>query len=77
MRITELFDLILSRQRSIDMAESEFHMMMADDPSLRKQYKEWCTHEGLTEKSGFIYYCHTYLDNEEDRWEVLAEDDDE
>ena len=24
---------------------------------IRKAYKEWCEHEGYTEKKGFIEYC--------------------
>lgn len=76
MHILELFDLILSRQRSVDMAESEFRMMIAEDPALRKQYRDWCKREGLTEKTGFIYYCNNYLDREEDRWEILADEED-
>lgn len=76
MTITEYFDHILSQQRSIDMAESEFKMMICDDSALKAAYKKWCADNGLSEKNGFIAYCNSYLDNEDDKWTVLDESDD-
>lgn len=74
MTITEYFEHIISQHRSIDIAESEFKIMLCDNPPLKAAYKKWCADNGLTEKSGFIEYCNSYLDNEEDKWNVLESD---
>ncbi len=69
--IFEIFQTVIKHNRSIDMAESEFKRMICDDNEIKKAYKEWCTHEGYTEKKGFIEYCQTVFDEEESKWDSL------
>lgn len=72
--IIELFDSIISQNRSIDVADSEFRKLLYDDEELRSTYKEWCDECGYTEKRGFIEYCHQYFDAEESKWDILSND---
>lgn len=69
--IVDIFQTVIKHNRSIDMAESEFKRMIYDDDELKKAYKEWCEHEGFTEKKGFIEYCQTAFDEEESKWDSL------
>ena len=69
--IFEVFSNVIKHNRSVDMADSEFKRLLLDDNEIRKAYKEWCEHEGYTEKKGFIEYCHSVFDEEENKWDVL------
>lgn len=73
--IVKVFEDVLSRARSIDMAESEFKCLLCDDPELRASYKEWCAEEDTTEKLGFVEYCEMRFDEEETLWDALNDDD--
>ena len=49
--------------------------MMADDPELRKEYKEWCDECGYTEKHGFKEFSEEYLESQDSIWESLNDYD--
>ena len=72
--ITELFDRLLEQSGSIDMAESDFRHMMADDTTLRQQYQIWCEEQGYSEQHGFIDYCTDYIDRRENGWYIFQTD---
>lgn len=72
--IEEIFRSILSQHDSIDIAESEFKMMVYDSPEMLSAYREWCRNEGFTEKTGFLEFCAGYLDGEDSIWETLRND---
>lgn len=69
--ITELFDSLLSQTGSIDIAEAEFKRIIADDRNLQALYSEWCDVVGSTEKDGFLDYCESFRDRENDIWDAL------
>lgn len=73
--IIEVFNHYLSQCGSIDIAESEFKMAMNEDPDLKAMYRDWCHEVGSTEKSGFLDYCHEYLDEQNDVWGTLNDFD--
>lgn len=75
--LTTLFESLITLHRSIDVAESEFKKMIYDNPSLREEYREWCDIEGYTERTGFVEFCHSFIDQEESIWTVLSNDDDD
>lgn len=74
--ILEIFDDIIASHRSIDMAESEFRMLCTDDENVRQQYRDYCRREGLSEKKAFTDYCQEVFDTENDKWEILRDEDD-
>ena len=55
----------------------EFHKMIADDPALRDQYRQWCHEIGNTERNGFRDYCNEYIENQESVWDSLTDYDNE
>ncbi len=69
--IIEVFQQILSHNRTIDVADSEFKKMIYEDDEIKIAYKQWCQEEGYTEKYGFIEFCQAYFDEEESRWDIL------
>lgn len=75
--ILEIFESVWQQQTVSDLAESEFKRMLVDDPELRRQYREWCREQGLSEKLGFLTYCRERSEENESRWEPLEEDSDE
>jgi len=75
--LEELFQYIINQHRSIDVADMEFHKMIADDPALRDQYRQWCHEVGNTERNGFRDYCNEYIDNQESVWDSLTDYDNE
>lgn len=73
--IIAVFESVISHNRSIDMADSEFKRMLYDDNEIKSAYKQWCQDEGYTEKYGFVEYCQQYFDEEERRWDSLKSED--
>ena len=55
--ITDLFISIIRQSPSIDMAEAEFNRTLSDDEQLRRDYRQWCRQQGVTERRGFLDYC--------------------
>ena len=73
--LSEFIIDLLTENRSIDIAESEFRRMMAGDEELRSDYKEWCEEHGYTEKHGFKEFCEEYLESQDSIWETLNDYD--
>lgn len=73
--LSEYIKDLLVQHRSINIAESEFRRMMADDPELRKEYKEWCDECGYTEKHGFKEFSEEYIESQDSIWESLNDYD--
>ena len=65
----------ISQHRSIDVAESEFRKLLYEDELLKHNYRQWCRKEGFSERKGFIEYGHSFIDEEESRWDVLRDPD--
>jgi len=74
-KITEFFISIIHQTPTIDMAESEFKRLIADDDGLRKLYREWCHEAGTTEKRGFLDFCEEYVDGQNAVWDSLTDYD--
>lgn len=74
--LEDYFIQILSEHRSIDIADSEFKMAIAEDTELHGLYKEWCREYGHTERNGFREFCEEYRDNEDTVWDSLTDYDD-
>ncbi len=74
--ITNVFRDIVSRSRSMDMAQRDFRRMMDEDPDLRKQYKQWCSEMGYAEKEGFAIFCYEYIDEMAGMWDIFDDNDD-
>lgn len=66
---------LLNQHRSVDIAESEFKKILAEDPNLRKRYSEWCHEVGSSERDGFRDFCEEYRDNQDSIWESLTDYD--
>lgn len=75
--ITQIFNSYLHQHKSVDIAERAFKQSVADDPELRRLYREWCHEVGSTEKNGFVDYCDEYLDEQNQVWENLNDYNDE
>lgn len=71
--IEDYFRDILSQHSSIDIAEAEFKKAVAEDPELRKLYKDWCHEVGSSERSGFRDFCEEYRENLESVWDNLSD----
>lgn len=72
----KIFQSLLEQTGSIDIANSEFKKMVADDDAMRHEYREWCHTVGSTEKNGFLDYCEEYLDNQNSIWDYVGGLDD-
>ncbi len=75
--LEELFKYIIDQHRSIDVADMEFHKMIAEDQALRDQYRQWCHEVGNSERNGFRDYCNEYIENQESVWDSLTDYDNE
>lgn len=73
--ITDYFKELLAQHHSIDIAESEFKRMIAEDDELKDRYRQWCDENGSTEKRGFFDYCEEYMDSQDSIWESLNDYD--
>lgn len=73
--ITEIFIDILTQAGSVDVAESEFKMMIGEDEELHSRYREWCHEIGNTERRGFIDFCEEYLSERDSVWDHLSDYD--
>lgn len=73
--ITKLFDQLLDQSGSIDIAESEFKRLVAEDAELRDCYRQWCDEMGTSEKNGFIDYCDDLRDERDSVWDSLSDYD--
>lgn len=75
--ITEYFTELIENSRSIDVAESEFKRIVADDNALREVYKQWCADNGYTTRRGFAEYADQYVERHQEIWETLSNTDDD
>lgn len=75
--LTEFFIDLLNAHKTLDIAESEFRRLLADDDELRNDYKEWCQTEGLSERTAFSDYCREYLADQMEVWNTLTDYDNE
>lgn len=75
--IEDVFRSVLSEQDSIDIAESEFKRMAAEDPELHAQYREWCHIVGSSERMGFRDFAEEYKARLDDVWESLTDYDEQ
>lgn len=73
--ITELFDSLLTQHDSIDIAESEFKKLIAEDDDVKTAYKEWCEAVGSSEKRGFLDYADEYKESRDSVWDSLTDYD--
>lgn len=73
--IEEFFESLLAQHHSIDIADSDFKKMLAEDPELKEDYSEWCHLVGSTERLGFRDWCEEYLESKDSVWETLADTD--
>ncbi|MDE7155439.1 MAG: hypothetical protein K2N79_04045 [Muribaculaceae bacterium] len=71
----ELIQNILTQTGALDMALSEFKRMIADDPELKAEYKEWCEHMGYSERTGFSDYAEELMQSQEEKWDSLTDYD--
>ena len=74
--INELIKNLISQTGALDIAHSEFRRMIADDPDLRAEYKEWCEDMGYTERTGFLEYAEEHIRSQEEKWDSLTDYDD-
>lgn len=75
--ITDLFISIIRQSPSIDMAEAEFNRTLSDDEQLRRDYRQWCRQQGVTERRGFLDYCEEYWADRNEVWDVLTDYNDD
>ena len=73
--ITEIFINVLHQADSVDVAESEFKKMIADDEELHQQYRDWCHEVGSSERHGFLDFCEEYLSDRDEVWKNLNDFD--
>lgn len=71
--LPKLFHDLLQEHGSVDIANSEFKKMVAEDESLRADYREWCHHVGSSEKNGFLDYCEEYMQDQDSIWDYLGD----
>lgn len=69
--ITVFFEEILSTHGSLDFAEDAFKKLRAEDPVLRRRYREWCQENGYSERHGFTEYCSQLLDRQQEAFDSL------
>ena len=73
--ITEVIQALIERHGgSLDMAERDFRRLLDEDPSLHRQYKEWCAETGYSERRGFVEYGHSYMEEESSMWDIFEEE---
>ena len=75
--ITELYLAILHEADSLDVAESEFKKIIADDDTLHQKYRDWCHEVGNSERNGFIDFCEEYLQDRDEVWDNLNDFDED
>lgn len=73
--ITELFRSLIEQNGSIDVAESEFKKMIAEDDGLRAQYREYCDEVGSSERRGFLDFAEDYMDSQQSLYDSLSDFD--
>lgn len=73
--ITDIFNQMLTQYGSIDIANSEFKKLIAEDSEIHDLYSEWCASVGSSEKMGFLDYCEEYLDNQQSIYDSLNDFD--
>ena len=73
--IEEYFRSLIAQHRSIDIADSEFKKIIAEDPELHEKYSEWCHAVGSSERLGFRDFCEEYKDSLDSVWESLTDYD--
>lgn len=73
--IRDYFISLLEAHKSVDIAESEFKRAIADDDSLRQQYRQWCHEVGSSEKNGFTDFCHEFMAESDEVWQSLNDYD--
>lgn len=73
--ITELFIQLIDQYGSIDIANSEFKKVIAEDANLKAEYATWCHSVGSSEKMGFLDFCEEYLDSQQDIYNNLNDFD--
>ena len=49
--------------------------MIADDPDLKAEYKEWCEEMGYSERTGFTEYAEELIRSQEEKWDSLTDYD--
>lgn len=72
--LKNVFDALLRDYGSVDVAEAEFKRLLADDPHLHGQYREWCHVYGHTERHGFLDYAEEYIANQNSVWEAFDDE---
>lgn len=72
--LTSLFDELLRTHGSVDVAESEFKRLMADDEELHERYRGWCDETGHSERRGFLDYAEEYIERQNSVWDALDDD---
>lgn len=73
--ITDFFLTIIKQSPSIDIAEAEFKRALIDDPDLKARYREYCRETGTSERRGFLDFCDSYMENEDEVWNTLSDFD--
>lgn len=73
--LEDLFRNLITHHRSVDVAESEFKKMIAEDNELHQQYRDWCHIVGNSERMGFRDFCHEYIESQEAVWDSLTDYD--
>lgn len=73
--IETLIQSLVDQTGALDMAQSEFKRMLADDNELRADYKEWCEELGYSERYGFIEYAEEFVNSREEKWDSLTDYD--
>ena len=73
--ITEIFLAIINQSPSIDRAEAEFKRRLIDEPDLRLLYRTYCSEEGVSERRGFLDFCETYVEGQNEMWKSLDDFD--
>lgn len=75
--IEEYFRQIISQHHSVDIADSEFKRLLAEDPQLRQEYSEWCHIVGSSERRGFRDFCEELIASQDSVWDSLTDFDNE
>lgn len=73
--ISDFFIEIINQNHSLDIAESEFKRLVAEDDELHEQYRQWCHQVGSTEKNGFRDFCDDYMADRNEVWDALSDYD--
>lgn len=73
--ITRFFQQLIEQSKSIDIAESEFKRIVAEDEELKMEYTEWCHAVGSSERNGFRDYCDEYMQSQDNIWDALTDYD--